>query len=256
MLHYTLTEKRELTLVYIHGFCEDSRMWQYFIRGQKEKYQILRVDLPGFGKSPAAGAGSLADSAKAVEKILRKEKIEKIILIGHSMGGYVALAFAELFPDYLRGLCLFHSHPFADSEESKELRTRSAALVETGGQSAYVSGLFRKIFPKDFPNKKLIEKMIRRANKYPAAGIAAGQRAMRDRPDRQKVLRKADFPIQMIIGTEDTAVPLAQSLQMTHLPATADIQILPGIGHMGMFEDGKQTKKLLNNFVAFCEERF
>ncbi len=252
-MHYQLTEAKETTLLFIHGFCEDSRMWQYFLRGWKEDYQLLRVDLPGFGKSELNGETSLAEMARSVEKILRQEKIDKVIIIGHSMGGYVSLAFAELFPGYLRGLCLFHSHPFADSEENKKLRTRSAELVERGGQKVYVRGLFQKIFPEDFGNKKLVEKMIDRASAYPAAGIANGQRAMRDRPDRSKVLRDANFPVQFIIGTEDSAVPLEQSLQMSHLPATADIQILAGIGHMGMFENGGLTRKILREFTEFCE---
>jgi len=228
-------------------------MWEYFMRGLSDKYQILRIDLPGFGKSKIEGSVSISEMAEGVKVVLDKLKIKKLVFIGHSMGGYVGLEFAKKYPEMLLGLSLFHSHPFADTAEMKKARLISAKTVETSDQAAYVRRLFGILFPEGYKNDSLLNKMVDRASKYPVTGLANGQRAMGQRADNSEVLRQLNCPVQYIIGTEDKAVPEKARREQVHLAATADIHILKGFGHMGMFEDSRKTKKIVSKFIAFCE---
>ena len=253
MLHHTITTKKQITVLLLHGYGEDSRMWEYFMRGLKDTYQILRIDLPGFGKSKIEGSVSIPDMAEGIKAVLDKLKIKQLIFIGHSMGGYVGLEFAKKYPELLLGLSLFHSHPFADTAEMKKARVISAKLAESSDQAAYVRRLFSILFPKGYNNDKLIEKMVRRAAQYPLKGLTNGQLAMRQRADNSTVLAQLNCPVQFIIGTEDKAVPEEAKLEQVHLAATADIHILQGFGHMGMFEDSRRTKKIVRSFIEFCE---
>lgn len=253
MLHHTITAKKQTTVLLLHGYGEDSRMWEYFMRGLSDKYQILRIDLPGFGKSKIEGSVSIADMAEGVKAVLDKLEINQLVFIGHSMGGYVGLEFAKHYPEMLLGLSLFHSQPFADTKEMKKARLISAKMVETSDQAAYVRRLFSILFPEGYNNDKLIEKMVRRASKYPTAGLANGQRAMGLRADNSEVLAQLDCPVQYIIGTEDKAISEKARREQVHLAATADIHILQGFGHMGMFEDSRKTKKIVASFIDFCE---
>lgn len=253
MLHHTITAKKQTTILLLHGYGEDSRMWEYFMRGLSDKYQILRIDLPGFGKSKIDGSVSIADMAEAVKAVLDKLKISQLVFIGHSMGGYVGLEFAKKYPEILLGLSLFHSQSFADTAEMKKARLISAKLVETGDQAAYVRRLFSILFPEGYKNDKLIEKMVRRALEYPVAGLANGQRAMGQRADNSSVLTQLNCPVQFIVGTEDKAVSEKARREQVHLAPMADIHILQGFGHMGMFEDSRRTRKIVASFVEFCE---
>jgi pimeloyl-ACP methyl ester carboxylesterase len=253
MLHHTITAKKQTTVLLLHGYGEDSRMWEYFMRGLSDRYQILRIDLPGFGKSRIEDAVSIADMAAGVKEVIDKLKIKQFIFIGHSMGGYVGLEFAKKYPELLLGLSLFHSHPFADTAEMKKARVISAKLAESSDQAAYVRRLFGVLFPEGYKNDKLIEKMVRRAAKYPLKGLTNGQLAMGQRTDNSAVLTQLDCPVQYIIGTEDKAVPEKARREQVHLAQTADIHILEGFGHMGMFEDSRRTKKIVSSFIDFCE---
>jgi len=253
MLHHTISAKKQTTVLLLHGYGEDSRMWEYFMRGLSDKYQILRIDLPGFGKSKIEGSVSIADMAEDVKIVLDKLQIKKLIFIGHSMGGYVGLEFAKKYPKMLLGFSLFHSHPFADTEEMKKARLISAKMVETSDQTAYVRRLFSILFPEGYENDNLLEKMVRRSSKYPVEGLSNGQRAMRQRVDNSEVLKQLDCPVQYIIGTADKAIPEKARREQVYLAATADIHILQGFGHMGMFEDSRRTKKIVRSFIEFCE---
>lgn len=252
------TEGRGVAVVLLHGFCEDSRVWEDFKPDLvEEKLRVITIDLPGFGQSAVWPGVSIADMAEAVGAVLEELKLDKVVLIGHSMGGYVGLAFAEKYPEKLIGLGLFHSHPYEDSEEKKEGREKGVGFVQRQGHVLYVKQLIPALFAPDFvkSNAFLIEKLTFRASIYDVKGIIAALKAMKNRPDRSKTLAELKCPVLFIIGKKDTAVPADQSLEQTHLPALASIHILEKVGHMGMFEAAKQTKLFVRKFVSFCLEQ-
>ena len=239
-------------VVFIHGFGEDSRVWADFLPPFFEKYQTVTLDLPGAGASEPPAESTIEYFAEAVRTVVETLGLEKPVLIGHSMGGYVALAYAERYP--LSGLGLFHSQPFADTEEKKEARRKSAEFVERQGSRPYVKELIPNLFTADFAaaHPGLLRMLVDRAAGFPPEGIAAALDAMRQRPDRSEVLRKADYPILFIIGEEDKAIPEENSYAQTHLPERALIHSLPGVAHMGMFEATEATQGMVVEFLAQC----
>jgi len=250
-----LTQGKGDAIVLLHGFCEDSSVWDNFISEFKSN-KIIRIDLIGFGLSETVENPSIDYAADSVKAILDHLEIQQCTLIGHSMGGYVSLAFAKKYESYLNGLGIFHSHPYADSEEKKVNRAKSINFIKRNSHFHYVKQLFPKLFPPAFlsSNNFLVNKMIHRASSFSSEGIVGGLEMMRSRPDQSEVLKKIECPVLFIVGLEDEVVPLDKCLEQTALPNLADIHILKGVGHMGMYEATKATQKIIQNFIAFCHD--
>lgn len=241
-------------IVWLHGFGEDSRIWNEYI-APFDQFQHILIDLPGLGDSEILVGSSVEQFAELVYTILQKLKIKSCYLVGHSMGGYVSLAFAKKYPDFLRGLALFHSQPFSDTKEKKLNRLKNIDFVKRNGTAPYVKQLIPVLFSDRYKkeNPSIIRQLIERASDYPADGIMQCLQLMHDRPDNTTVLSNCDFPVCFIVGTKDKAVPTENSLNQLYLPAKADIHILEGISHMGMFESTPETQKILQSFFKFCD---
>jgi pimeloyl-ACP methyl ester carboxylesterase len=241
-------------LVLLHGFCEDHTVWLDLLP-ELTDMRVVCIDLPGFGKStPLAGTPSLLAYTQAIAHVLDALGLQKTVLVGHSLGGYVALQFAGLYPDRLYGFGLINSHPLADSEERRAIRTRTVGLLENGGQRAFVkqllSGLFEPQFAKS--NPELVKGLIRKAAKYPTEGIIFATLAMRDRADQTAVLSQTQKPVLFILGEKDHLIPTEAVDQFIHLANRADVHLLPGVAHMAMFEQAPKVADALRNFTQFC----
>ncbi len=240
-------------IVLLHGFCEDSRMWEEWLELLPSSHSYLCIDLPGFGQSEMQSELSMETMAAAVAAVLEKEKIDKCVMVGHSMGGYASLAFAEKHGAKLAALCLFHSQPYADTEEKKASRLKSIDFIKQNGHVVYVRQLIPKLFAYDYSKGYQMEvnKLIYHATQYQEEAIIAALNAMHQRPDRSAVLKNIKCPVQFIIGKQDAAIPFKTSLAQTHLPDIADIQIYPEVGHMGMFKSPRKTAKAFRGFLKF-----
>jgi pimeloyl-ACP methyl ester carboxylesterase len=248
-------EGRGYPVLLLHGFCEDSQMWEEFKTDLlEEKFKVLRIDMPGFGQSDLLPELSIKKMAEVVNAVIEELNIEKFVFVGHSMGGYVGLAYAEYFAERLNGLCLFHSHPYADTAEKKELRYKSIEFIKRQGHILFVKQLIPNLFTAKFArsNAFLLEKLIFRSTRFAGESIMAAQAAMAERPDRSHVLAGLTIPVQFFIGMEDTAIPKDKSEAQTQLPPLADIHFLNKTAHMGMFEERKLTQRHLRKFVQFC----
>ncbi len=241
-------------LVLLHGFCEDSTIWDEFIT-YYDNIRVIRVDLSGHGQSEVLPEDDIMLMAESVKAVLDALSVTRCVMVGHSMGGYVATAFVEKWPDMLTGLGMFHSHPFEDTPEKKVARAKSLAFVEKFGRSLFVKQLIPSLFANLFAtsNEQLINKLIHNAIQYPSGAIVGALRAMLARPDRAHVLENIACPVLFIIGKQDTTVPYDISLKQIHLPAVADIHILPRVAHMGMFRSTAETAGIVRNFVQFCQ---
>ncbi|MFK7979408.1 MAG: alpha/beta fold hydrolase [Saprospiraceae bacterium] len=239
------------TLVFLHGFGENRQMWSKYTAYFSD-YQVLTIDLPNAGDSAVMEA-SIARKAKVVNAVLMAEGIEKCIMVGHSMGGYITLAFAKLYAAKLLGYCLFHSQPNADTPEKKQGRNKAIDFVNKHGSESYFKGLMPMLFAKEYlkDNEAVIQKLIDFASQIPSEGTINQLKAMRDRPDNQAVLKSSRVPVCFIIGENDIAIPAENSLNQTFLPNTSDIHILPNVGHMSMFEAPLKTVGILNRFIDF-----
>jgi len=240
-------------VVLVHGYCEDSQMWDHFIP-LLPSAKYITIDLPGFGESEVVPDISIGKMADIVFLVLKEIKVEKTILIGHSMGGYVSLAFAEKYPDALVGLGLFHTHPYADSDLQKKSRDKSISFLQRNGTAHYTKQLIPKLFPSEFTrfNNFLINNLIYRASRFPMEGLIGSLAAMRDRPDRSKILVKINCLVLFIIGKQDITVDEIRALEQTTLADNSLIHILPKAGHMGMFEQPKKTAAMVEQFINHC----
>jgi len=242
-------------ILLLHGFCEDSRMWEDFAPDLLEEgFQLIRVDLPGFGQSEVVPDISIEEMARVVQQVLETIQPGPVVLIGHSMGGYVGLALARLFPKLLMGLGLFHSHPYADTPEKQAERFKSVDFIERQGPALFVKQLLPKLFNPSFisSNTFLLEKLTYRASKYEAEGIIAAQKAMAKRADESATLANTALPVLFIVGKEDQTIPEGKNTEQLSLPALADVHILPKVNHMGMFEARKKTQLIVRQFTESC----
>lgn len=244
---------KSLPLVLLHGFCEDHTVWNSLLPLLK-KHRLVRVDLPGFGGSDLAPAPGMDQYADAVCAVLNELGLARCVMIGHSMGGYTALAFAEKYPERLAGWGLFHAHPFADGETQRDNRRRGIETLQSGKKDLYVAQLFPALFAPDFAaaRPEIVETLVRRGRRQPAEGILAALQGMLERPDRTAVLRAAAVPVLFLLGEKDQLVPAEHRQAMTSLPRVADIQLLPGVGHMAMFEAPEKAAAIVSEFHAFC----
>lgn len=240
-------------VVLLHGFAEDGAVWEAVSQGLSTNVRLLIPDFPGSGRSPLWDLMTIESMTAAVKDMLDRESIERCILIGHSMGGYIALAFAEAYQERLSAFGFFHSTAYADTEEKKAGRLKSIAFIREHGAEPFirqsVPNLFAPETREDRPG--LVEDMIGRYRSFSADALAAYLDAMMKRPDRVSVLAQSEVPVLFIIGEKDQVVSPEQALAQVAVPALSYIHILPKAGHMGMLEEPAAGAAIIQSFVNF-----
>lgn len=240
------------TIVFLHGFCESKEVWADFAKPLQQKFRTVALDLPGFGDNTALTPDySMEGIADYVKTKLEELNVKKCILVGHSMGGYVSMAFAEQYGSMLSGLCLFHSSALPDTNEKKDNRNKTIEFVEKHGVEKFMQTFVEPLFYAENRDrlKKEIALMKKIGANTPKESVTDGLAAMRDRKDRTDVLAAARFPVLFIFGKEDGAVPLDKALEQCHLPDNSMVYFLGKTGHMGMFERSYETRKALEKFA-------
>lgn len=239
-------------IVFLHGFLESHEIWKDYAKELSKRYRVVCIDLPGHGRSDCFGyIHSMELMADAVNAVLECLLLRKVFVVGHSMGGYTGLAFAEKYPDKIRGLCLFHSTAAADSEERKANRDRALALVKQNHKK-FVSSVIPFWFAKE--NREFYKEEIKElkaiALKNPKQGIAAAIEGMKIRMDREMVLKFSSFYLFYIIGKKDETIPYETVKSQTTLPNDCEYLILENAGHMGFIEAKEQCLKALKKYAA------
>jgi len=238
-------------IVLLHGFLENMDMWAYFTKKLSEEFRVITIDLPGFGKSECLGRVHLMEQmATAVNKVLKQCEIRNCLMIGHSMGGYVTLAFASKYPGKLKGFGLMHSHAMADSPEAKVNRNRAIEVVASD-RGAYIFNFFPDLFaPENVPlYEKEIKNLHADALKTSPRAIIAALEGMKYRTDKLDILVKTKVPVLFILGKKDSRIPFENTINQATLPATSEILVLDNVGHMGHIEARKKTLKAIEGFA-------
>lgn len=256
MLQYQKIGTGPVTVL-IHGFGEDGNIWQQQVQHLQTSYQFIVPDLRGSGASAQLSpASSIEQMTEDVIEVLQHENIDHCTIIGHSMGGYVALALAEKYPSYVTGIGLVHSTSYADSEEKKQARTKSIEFIEQNTAAEFIKAtipnLFGDAFKKNHPNK--VNALIESGQSFTKEHLIAYYRAMIARPDRTHVIEHAKVPVLYFIGSEDKAVNPADALQQAGLPAVCCVELIEGIAHMGMLEAPAALNKTLENFLQLVQQ--
>jgi pimeloyl-ACP methyl ester carboxylesterase len=240
-------------VVLLHGFAEDSSIWNNQVSYLGKHCQLIIPDLPGSGKSELLQGShvSMDDYADCIYALLKKEEIENCILLGHSMGGYITLAFANKYVSKLKGFGLVHSTAFQDSDEKKAVRQKGIKLIEEYGALALIKNITPNLFSATFREKhpEQISSLIEQGENFTTSALVQYYTAIMNRPDLTEVLRASPVPVLFIIGSEDAVAPLADLLQQVHLPAITHIHIIQDVGHMSMVEAPDDLNKYLLNFI-------
>ncbi|HVG15945.1 MAG TPA: alpha/beta hydrolase, partial [Chitinophagaceae bacterium] len=233
------TSGKGMAVVLLHGFGEDATIWNQQVACLEGHYRLIIPHLPGSGSSEMVEDMSLEGIAESIHHILQQEEIKECVMIGHSMGGYIALAFAEKFPELLIGLGLFHSSAYPDSEEKKQTRKRGIEFILANGAQPFLEEATPKLY-SEYSKKnqpRIIDKHLEVSGSFSNEALVAYYESMMNRPDRTEVLKQNKIPILFVLGRSDTAVPLEDGLQQAHLPLISYIHILENSGHMGMVEE-------------------
>lgn len=236
-------------VVLLHGFLESSNIWKKFIPKLSKKNRVITIDLLGHGKTGCLGyIHSMELMAEAVEAVLKHLRIRKSTFIGHSMGGYVALAYAEKNPDNLKGLCLLNSTASADTPEKKLNRDRGIQAVKQNHKTFIriaIANLFsiksQKKFAKD------IDALIEDCLKTPLQGIVAALEGMKIRNDREVLLHFSPYKKLMIIGEKDPALNLESLISQTE-GSEVKVAKFDG-GHMSFIENKKECIDTIVHFI-------
>ena len=235
-------------IVLLHGFLENKTMWQDFIPELSLKNRIITIDLLGHGETECLGyVHSMEDNADVVHEVLSNLRIRKAVFVGHSMGGYVALAFAELFPESIKGLVLLNSTSRADSDERKSNRDRAIVAVKQN-YASFIRMSIANLFSEDNREKLIdeIEKVKIEALKTPLQGIVASLEGMKIRKDREVLLHLTPYPKLLILGEKDPVLNLVETKEQIE-NTTVQLVTFPD-GHMSTIENKKELLKVLSLF--------
>ena len=237
-------------IVLLHGFLENSSMWQFFIDEFYRSKRVITIDLLGHGQSDSLGyVNTMDENANAVFEVLKHLEIKKCSLVGHSMGGYVALAFAEKHPEFVEKLLLLNSTAEADSPEKKLNRDRAIKVVKKDHET-FVRMAIANLFAEKNREKlsEIIETTKKEALKTPLQGIVASLEGMKIREDRTNFFRNFAVKKMLILGSKDNVLNIDDTKLQTK---DTDIQlsILPD-GHMSHLENTTALKKVFQTFFT------
>ena len=236
-------------VVLLHGFFENSTMWNYLAPVLAQKNRVVCIDLLGHGQTDCLGyVHTMEDMADVVHHVLSELKIRKAVFVGHSMGGYVALAFAELYPEFMKGLVLLNSTSRADSEERITNRTRAIKAVKQNYVAA-VRMSIANLFSEENREKLIeqIEWVREEALQTPLQGIIAAQEGMKLRKDREVLLHFAPYPITLILGKKDPVLNYEENLEQIE---GTNVQLVTfNDGHMSHLENQAELENVLVDFI-------
>jgi pimeloyl-ACP methyl ester carboxylesterase len=239
-------------IMLLPGFAEDASIWFDLSIYLSRNYAIILPEYPGKQDKPydVSRLSSLEMMALDLYEIIQQENWNQIHLFGHSMGGYLALAFLELYPNLVKSFGLIHSTATADDLTKKKLRTRVMEHLETEEPIRILQNSIPALFAKPETHLKEIQQLVNIGSSYRNEALIAFYRSMRDRPDRKHVL-KGRRPILLIAGKQDKAVDYKLLIEQSNYPDCCHLHLLDSVGHMGMYESKDQLNNILERFISF-----
>jgi pimeloyl-ACP methyl ester carboxylesterase len=246
--------KGEQAILLIHGFGEDHAIWKNQIEFLSTHYRVIAPNLPGVQCKPLALHHSQVPNIRMYVEVLHELMhhlhIEQYYIVGHSMGGYIGLSFADYYVNHVQGLLLFHSTTYEDNEAKKTSRMKVAEFIQEWGVSKYLEtatpNLFGDAFKKTNPG--VIQNVIESGSSISQEAMIQFVFAMRNRKAMTHLLKQSNLPVWMIVGEADLAVPIQDSLEQIKLLPSSNSLVLNNVGHMGMFEATDQV----NEFIHQC----
>jgi pimeloyl-ACP methyl ester carboxylesterase len=241
-----LGDIRHIMRIYlIHGFCLNNTIWDLMLPNVQSK-NIVKLSLPGYNGTKDLSYNSIFELAKSYEQHIT----EPGILIGHSMGGYIALELCRLFKEKILGLMLFHSHVFADTPEKVLARKKNIAFIEKNGTSKFCNELINGLFYSK--KNKRINELTLHCGKIDPKILINDLDLMISRVDFTEHVKLLNIPVGFIIGSHDEILDKSSWIKQTAYPKLSSITLLKNSAHMGMLEEPKRSANALNNFIDTC----
>ena len=250
-IHFT-SEGKGKAIVLLHGFLENLTMWKATINELSKKNRVICIDLLGHGQSESLGyIHTMEEQAKMVIAILKHLRLRKYVIVGHSMGGYIALEMTKLAPSSIKGLCLMNSTALADTQEKQLNRERAIVAVKQNHKT-----FIRVAIPMLFSEKNReiytseIKNITNEALKMSPQGIIAALEGMKIRKNNRNIYLTTTFPIQMIIGKQDPALEYQSLINQTKNMRVQVVEFPDG--HMSHIENKEELIKTLLQFSKVC----
>jgi 3-oxoadipate enol-lactonase len=245
-----------LPLVLIHGYPLDHTMWFGVIAALGGGVRTIAPDLRGFGKAgPPYGEPSMDAMAEDIVQLLERDNIPRAVIAGMSMGGYVALAVAEIARERVAGLALVNSQTYADTEEARNGRREMIRKVQEAGPGVAAQAVIPKMFAPSRVNNPDFQKFaINGAEAAGVEGITWALEAMARRPDRSKLIAEAHCPVLILHSLEDKFIPMEKARQMMELNPNAHLATVKNAGHGAAMEAPDEVATYLRRFLEICSE--
>ncbi len=233
-------------LVFLHGFPLSRGAWQKQIEAFRSSYRVIAPDLRGFGASDTLpGPTSMAQYATDVWALLQRLTTGPVVLVGHSMGGYVALAFARQCPEMLRGLVLVGTKAGADAPEAAAGRRAMAEKVKTEGVQVVIEGMAPKMLAAGNHDARMMEHVRAFMASSKPIGVVGALLGMAERPDATALLAQIVVPTLVTTGADDALVPPAESKKLAEAIRGAQLEVIAHAGHLVAFEQPDQFNRSL-----------
>lgn len=244
-------EGRGSNLVFLHGFPVDSRMWEAQTVEFAGRFRVIAPDLRGFGQSHAVDPFTIESQADDIHGLLDQSGALPCVLVGLSMGGYIALAYAQKYPSNLRGLVLVDTKAAGDTAEQKEGRQKMITLVREQGAKAVAEQMLPKMLADETPRRRPAVAHFLRAmmEACPPKTIENALAAMRDRPDRTPILPSISVPTLIVVGDGDAITPVSVAQSMQRQIPRAQLAVIKGAGHMSPMEQPTQVNQAFSRFL-------
>lgn len=235
-------------VVLLHGFPMTHQVWDTFAENLADDFTVYTPDLPGFGESPIPdGSFSIEDVARAMLHWMSENQLNNVVILGHSMGGYVALSMIAQRPEWFRGLILFHSTAYPDGDEKKTSRTKVIKFIDDNGVLAFTSNFIHPLYAdQQHASIPGVRSITMQAGADTVKGYT---RAMRDRPDATPVLKQFKKPVLFLAGDKDPGIPLATLADQSRIGEHLQLAVLTETGHMGMFEKPDESLTIVKTFI-------
>lgn len=239
-------------LVLLHGFCENSTCFNALVPLLEKNYLVITPDLPGVGQSSYIENLSMEKMADEVQHTLVHMGIRDAVMLGHSMGGYVTLAYAKKYSHNLKGFGLLHSTANPDTDVRKIKREQALGVVSEKGHEFYIRQFIPPLFAPSFQNKETIDGLIEQGLHTSRNAIMSQIVAMRDRPSGRAFLEETDLPVLFLAGVQDSIIPFKDIIEQAASVKQGCIETLQHSAHMGMIEEPELFANAIHKFMGMC----
>ncbi|HEX6313855.1 MAG TPA: alpha/beta fold hydrolase [Gemmatimonadaceae bacterium] len=241
-----------LPIVFIHGFPHDRTLWTPQMQGLTARARCLAIDLRGFGETTAAAPFSMDQYADDVVGFMDQMRIDRAVVAGLSMGGYVALALWRRHPERVRALILSNTRAGADSPEAREKRRTLIELARNEGSPAIADSMITGMVGKTTRSNRpeIVNSVHRMISSAPVNGIVGALEAMMQRPDSTSTLPTIDVPTLVVTGDEDALIPVEEARSMHAAVRGSSLEVINGAGHLSNLERPSAFNHVVSEFLA------